>query len=100
MSTLNRLDSIRAIAERKVDEFYADRINAILGPIAPLHARKRALATADLIDDKVDQLAVLTNAAEQDKVVMAIDASRREAKARVRLGATSANVMAIVADLH
>ncbi|MGX7874456.1 hypothetical protein ACVDG5_018340 [Mesorhizobium sp. ORM6] len=86
------------MAETKIDDHFATKINAILGPMAALHARKRVLAAADLIDDKADQAAILDRSAEQDAVLLAIDEERRALKAKIRAAANSHEIKAIVAE--
>jgi hypothetical protein len=87
----SKADAIRTLIERKIDEFFAIKIDAVLGPMAALHARKRVMVQAGLIDDD----GISERAAEQDIVLLAIDKERRALKAQIRAASTSDEIKII-----
>lgn len=97
------VDRAKVEALAAIDATFAVRIAAIVGPLAALHAEKRRQAEAGggpLIDGETDRAAILAKAAEQDARVAELDRERRAMKARVRAGATAAEINAILATIH
>lgn len=97
MLKFSKIDRIRPLAENKVDEFFAGRINAILGPMAALHSRKRLLALSGLIEDGE---AVLAKATEQDAAILALDRERRALKVLIRAATNSDEIFAAMEQLR
>lgn len=97
---ISRADAMRPAAIAAIDEHFTARILAIVGPLAALHALKRAQAEIGqgvLIDG--DREAILARAAEQDERLAVIDRQRRSLKERVRLAASAAAIRAALAEL-
>lgn len=89
-------------AEAQIDQWFAQRMAFLIGPMAPLHALKRAQAEAGggaLVADDADREAILERAAEQDAALSALDAQRRDLKAQVRAAATPEQIAAPLAQL-
>lgn len=93
---LNRLELLKAEAERLVDEKYALILREEFGPVGMLHLVKRYQAIAGMVPDRD---AVLARVAEQDARLLDIDDERRAEKAKIRacvsideLGAYSSSV--------
>ncbi|MCO6050830.1 hypothetical protein NGM99_13685 [Mesorhizobium sp. RP14(2022)] len=87
---VDRLSLAVLDAETRIDQWFAGRIAMLIGPMAPLHALKRAQAETGggaLVADDADRQAILARAAEQDAQLAALDAQRRELKAQVRAAA-------------
>lgn len=96
------LDVERRKRIAEVDEIYAERIAVLTGPLAAIHAEKRRQAEAGggpLVADEADRLAILANAAAQDKAVAIIERERREAKALLRAANSRDELAAIETSL-
>ncbi len=92
------LDMERRKRMAELDRIYAERLAGIAGPLASLHAEKRRQAEVGggpLVADEADRLAILANAAAQDKAIAEIECQRRAVKAQIRMAETSAELDAI-----
>lgn len=94
MLKFNKLDRVRELAELRIDEHFATKINAILGPMAMLHARKRMLAQSGIIEDD----GITEKATAQDAAIMILDGERRALKKRVRACQYSDDIQKIVLE--
>lgn len=88
---LNRADVFRPVAERAIDEHFSLRINEVLGPMASVHLLKRM---GRLVDG--DEEAIAARAADQDAIIMGLDAQRRGLKDAVRAAATEEEIRGIL----
>lgn len=83
-----------------LDRAYAERLAAVAGPLAALHAEKRRQAEAGggpLVVDEADRLAILANAARQDEAITEIERRRRTVKALLRAASTESDIAAALA---
>lgn len=95
-----RLDLERRRHIAKVDEVYAQRIAAVAGPLAALHAEKSRQAEAGggpLVADEADRLAILANAERQNEAIAEIERQRRTVKALLRAAETDSEFAAALA---
>ena len=101
---LNRAALLLPRVETMIDWYFGEKINAAIGPLGALHARKRALAkdAADnpLIGSADDRAAILARAAEQDAAIAKLDSERRAMKAKARAATSAAELQAILADIE
>lgn len=84
----------------KVDDVYAQRIAAVAGPLAALHAEKCRQAEAGggpLVADEADRLAILSNAERQNEAIAEIERQRRAVKAMLRAAETDSDFAAALA---
>lgn len=84
----------------KVDEVYAQRIAAVAGPLAALHAEKCRQAEAGggpLVADEPDRLAILANAGRENEAIAEIERQRRAVKALLRAAETDSDFAAALA---
>ncbi|MHA7835572.1 MAG: hypothetical protein ACX94A_13955, partial [Algiphilus sp.] len=96
MLKLSRVGHTRDKALAAIDDHYAARIDAILGPMASLHLLKRIVPSGPLVEDKD---AILQRAAEQDAELARIDKERRDLKAKVRDAVSSEDIRALIARI-
>ena len=96
MLKFNKTDRVRSVAETRIDEFFAARVNVILGPMAALHARKRLLVSSGIIEDD----GVMEKATAQDVELLSIDAERRALKTKVRAATSSNEIQGILNELR
>ncbi|EKF43967.1 hypothetical protein NA8A_04125 [Nitratireductor indicus C115] len=100
---LSRVETARQQALAKVDQLFADDIQAMLGPMQHLHALKAAAAASGdmtLFDDEGDRQASLSNAAASNARLALVDQRRRSFKRRIRDCTSSAEIEAVLVEVR
>lgn len=91
----------KPLALAELDRLYADRIAAVMGPFAALHALKREQALAGggpLVADEADRLAIIAAVDAEMARLADLETRRLAFRARIRAAQSNAEISVVLAE--